>query len=190
MDNKIRCAWCEGDPLYTDYHDNEWGREVTSDKKMFEFIVLESAQAGLSWITILKKRKAYKKAFANFDFKKVAAFTEDDVERLMQNQGIVRNRLKIKAAISNAKAFIKVQKEFGSFCAYLKSFFPGGKPIINKIKSIKDIPAKNAVSDAISKDMKKRGFSFFGSVICYSHLQATGLINDHINTCWVKKQLN
>ena len=184
----IRCDWCGNDPLYMRYHDEEWGKEVTDDKKMFEFLVLESAQAGLSWITILRKRESYRKAFASFDAKKVAKFTDDDVERLMQNEGIVRNRLKIKAAISNAKLFLDIQKEFGSFCSYLKSFLPNKKPIVNKWKSQSEIPASTPLSDAISKDMKKRGFKFFGSTICYAHLQAVGYVNDHLIGCHCRKK--
>ena len=187
-DGKTRCGWCVSEPIYIKYHDEEWGREVKTDKKMFEFLTLESAQAGLSWITILRRRKNYAKAFANFDVKKVAAFTDKDVERLMQDEGIIRNRLKIKAAISNAKEFIKIQKEFGSFCAYLKTFLPDGKPVINKFKSLSQIPPRSPLSDAISADMKKRGFKFFGTVICYAHLQAVGYVNDHLTTCFVRKE--
>ncbi len=179
-----RCSWCGDDPLYMDYHDNEWGQEVTDDKTMFEFLTLESAQAGLSWITILRRREGYRKAFANFDAKKVAKFTNDDVERLMQNTDIIRNRKKIESAISNARLFLEVQKEFGSFCAYLKSFLPEGKPIVNRWKDIKEAPASTPLSDAISKDMKKRGFKFFGTTICYAHLQAIGYINDHVTICY------
>lgn len=187
MTNKIRCGWCGNDPVYIKYHDEEWGREVKTDKKMFEFLTLESAQAGLSWITILKRRENYKKAFAGFDVKKVAAFTKKDVERLMKDSGIIRNRLKIEAAINNAKKFIEIQKEFGSFRAYLKSFLPGGKPVVNNLKSLSEIPARTELSDAVSNDMKKRGFKFFGTVICYAHLQAVGYVNDHLTSCWVRK---
>ena len=187
-DGKTRCGWCVSEPIYIKYHDEEWGREVKTDKKMFEFLTLESAQAGLSWITILRRRKNYAKAFANFDVKKVASFTDKDVERLMQDEGIIRNRLKIKAAISNAKEFIKIQKEFGSFCAYLKTFLPDGKPVINNFKSLSQIPPRSPLSDAISADMKKRGFKFFGTVICYAHLQAVGYVNDHLTTCFVRKE--
>ena len=187
-DGKTRCGWCVSEPIYIKYHDTEWGREVKTDKKMFEFLTLESAQAGLSWITILRRRKNYAKAFANYDVKKVAAFTNKDVERLMKDEGIIRNRLKIKAAISNAREFIKIQKEFGSFCAYLKTFLPEGKPVINKFKSLSQIPPRSPLSDAISADMKKRGFKFFGTVICYAHLQAVGYVNDHLITCFVRKE--
>jgi len=178
-----RCAWCEGDELYTKYHDTEWGKLVTCDKKMFEFLTLESAQAGLSWITVLRKRENYRKAFAGFDVKKIAKFDDADVSRLLANEGIVRNRLKIHAAISNAKLFMEVQKEFGSFCDYIKTFFPDGVPKINRPKTMADIPASDEISDAIAKDMKKRGFKFFGTTICYAHLQATGYINDHLVGC-------
>jgi DNA-3-methyladenine glycosylase I len=178
-----RCSWAGTDELYMDYHDNEWGKVTHDDKKLFEFLILESAQAGLSWITILRRRDGYRKAFADFDVHKVAAFTDKDVERLMQDTGIIRNRLKILAAISNAKLFIGIQKEFGSFDKYLYSFMPDGKPIINHSNTI---PASTPISDAISKDMKKRGFKFFGTTICYAHMQATGMVNDHIDGCSFK----
>lgn len=179
----IRCGWVGNDPLYIKYHDDEWGTEVTDDKTMFEFLVLESAQAGLSWITILRKREGYKKAFAGFDAEKVAKFTDKDVERLIKDEGIVRNKLKVKATISNAQLFLDVQKEFDSFCNYMKSFLPEGKPIINHWKTLAEVPASTPLSDAISKDMKKRGFKFFGTTICYAHLQAVGYINDHLTNC-------
>ncbi|MDR1201791.1 MAG: DNA-3-methyladenine glycosylase I [Tannerellaceae bacterium] len=182
--NRIqRCDWSGSDPLYIDYHDNEWGKEVNDDKTMFEFLVLESAQAGLSWITILRKREGYRKAFADFDAEKVSLFTDRDVERLIQNPDIIRNRLKIAATISNAKCFLDVRKEFGSFCVYLKSFLPERKPIINHWKTLREVPASTPLSDAISKDMKKRGFKFFGTTICYAHLQAVGYVNDHLINC-------
>jgi len=186
MEDTRRCGWCKSDPIYLKYHDEEWGREVTDDVKMFEFLVLESSQAGLSWITILKKREGYRNAFADYDAKKVAAFTNEDVERLMQDTSIIRNRNKISATISNAKCFLAVQREFGSFCNYLKSFFPAGKPIVNQWKTLSEIPASTPLSDAISKDMKKRGFKFFGTTICYAHLQAVGYINDHLSDCQFK----
>jgi len=166
-----------------DYHDNEWGKEVHDDKKLFEFLILESAQAGLSWITILRRREGYRKAFADFDVKKIAAFTDSDVERLMQDTGIIRNRLKILSAITNAQKFIEVQNEFSSFDKYLYSFMPDGKPIVNHTNII---PASTPISDAISKDMKKRGFKFFGTTICYAHMQATGMVNDHLPDCSFK----
>lgn len=178
-----RCGWCGTDELYMQYHDQEWGKLVTDDKTLFEFLVLESAQAGLSWITILRKREGYRKAFCGFDAEKVAQLGDDDVERLMQFDGIVKNRLKIKATISNARHFLEIQKEFGSFYNYTLSFFPDNKPIINSLKSLKEAPAFSPVSDAMSKDMKKRGFKFFGSTICYAHLQASGFINDHLEGC-------
>lgn len=184
MNSQItRCAWCGTDPLYVKYHDEEWGKEVHDDKVLFEFLILESAQAGLSWITILKRRDGYRKAFADFDVEKVANFTADDVERLMNDAGIIRNRLKILAAINNAKLFIQIQKEFGSFDKYMYSFLPQQKPIRNTIKSMKDIVPRTEISDAISKDMKKRGFKFFGTTICYAHMQATGMVNDHVMDC-------
>jgi DNA-3-methyladenine glycosylase I len=182
----VRCAWCGTDPFYVRYHDEEWGREVTDDDKMFEFLVLESAQAGLSWLTILKRREGYRKAFANFNARKVAKFTPADVERLMQDEGIIRNRLKIEAAVSNAWLFLEIQKECGSFCNYMKSFLPKGKPVINKWKTLLEIPASTPLSDAISKDMKKRGFKFFGTTICYAHLQAVGYVNDHLADCFCR----
>src|ERR1035437_9407402 len=169
-----RCSWPGNDLLYMDYHDNEWGKETHDDKKLFEFLVLESAQAGLSWITILRRREGYRKAFADFDVDKVALFTDEDVERLLNDAGIIRNRLKVLAAINNAKLFIEVQREFGSFDKYLYSFMPDGKPIVNRHEKI---PASTPISDAISKDMKKRGFKFFGTTICYAHMQATGMVN-------------
>ena len=181
-DNR-RCGWCKSDPIYLKYHDEEWGREVTHDHKMFEFLVLESAQAGLSWITILKRREAYKKAFADYNAENVARMTEKDVERLLQNSGIIRNQNKIRATITNAQHFLELQKEFGSFCNYLRTFLPNGKPIINHWTSLSEIPASTPLSDAISKDMKKRGFKFFGTTICYAHLQAVGYVNDHLEEC-------
>lgn len=182
-----RCGWCGNDPLYIEYHDNEWGNRVSDDKTLFEFLVLESAQAGLSWITILRRRENYREAFAGFDVKKVAAFTENDVENLMQNPGIIRNRRKIETTITNAQHYIEVQEEFGSFSNYLDSFLPDGKPIVNHFKSLSEIPASTPLSDAISKDMKKRGFKFFGSTICYAYLQAAGYVNDHLTECSCRK---
>jgi DNA-3-methyladenine glycosylase I len=166
-----------------EYHDKEWGKTTHDDKILFEFLVLEAAQAGLSWITILRRRETYRAAFANFDVHNVAAFTNEDVERLMQDAGIIRNRLKILAAIKGAQLFIEVQKEFGSFDKYLYSFMPDGKPINNTSGLL---PATTPISDAISKDMKKRGFKFFGSTICYAHMQATGMVNDHVPECSFK----
>lgn len=182
----IRCKWCGTDPLYIKYHDQEWGKEIHDDKILFEFLILESAQAGLSWITILRRRENYRKAFADFDPVKVAAFTAEDIERLMENSGIIRNRMKIEAAVSNARQFLDVQKEFGSFNNYLYSFMPDGKALVNDYKDHANAPARTEISDAISKDMKKRGFKFFGTTICYAHMQATGMVNDHINECAFK----
>lgn len=181
--NLKRCSWCGTDPLYIQYHDEEWGKEVHDDKILFEFLILESAQAGLSWITILRRRAGYRKAFADFDIDKVAAFTAEDVERLMQDEGIIRNRLKILAAINNAKLFMGMQKEFGSFNKYLYGFMPNGKPVNNTTGAT---PVSTPVSDAISKDMKKRGFKFFGTTICYAYMQATGMVNDHVPNCSFK----
>jgi len=178
-----RCSWAGTGPLYIKYHDEEWGKEVHDDKILFEFLVLESAQAGLSWITILRRRENYRKAFADFDVHKVAAFNDEDVQRLLNDEGIIRNRLKILATITNAQHFIEVQKEFGSFDKYLYSFMPDGKPIMNQPTQV--VPS-TPISDAISKDMKKRGFKFFGTTICYAHMQATGMVNDHIPGCSFK----
>ncbi|MBO9674913.1 MAG: DNA-3-methyladenine glycosylase I [Sphingobacteriaceae bacterium] len=181
--NSIRCSWATSDPLYIKYHDEEWGKPVYDDKILFEFLILEGAQAGLSWITILRRRENYRKAFAGFDVQKVAAFTDKDVERLMNDEGIIRNRLKINGAIINARLFIEIQKEFGSFSKYMWSFVPDGKPIQNQIEKMSDVPPRTELSDQISKDMKKRGFKFFGTTICYAHMQATGMVNDHLLTC-------
>ena len=179
----IRCSWCGTDPLYQQYHDQEWGKPVYDDKILFEFLILEGAQAGLSWITILRRRENYRKAFAGFDVQQVAAFTQADVDRLMQDPGIIRNKLKIASAIGNAKAFIAVQQEFGSFSRYIWGFMPDGKPLLNQFENGQGVPARTEISDAISKDMKKRGFKFFGTTICYAHMQATGMVNDHILNC-------
>ncbi|CAM4183979.1 DNA-3-methyladenine glycosylase I [Pedobacter westerhofensis] len=181
-----RCSWCGSDPLYIKYHDEEWGKPVRDDRILFEFLILEGAQAGLSWITILRRREGYRKAFAGFDVHKVAAFDAGDVERLMNDPGIIRNKLKVNAAIGNAGLFIGIQKEFGSFADYLWGFMPGKEPLNNKVKTMADVPARTEISDAISKDMKKRGFKFFGTTICYAHMQATGMVNDHIEGCIAK----
>ena len=183
-----RCGWAGTDELYVKYHDEEWGQLVTDDRTLFEFLVLESAQAGLSWITILRKREGYRKAFHNFDVEKVAEMTASDIDRLMQFDGIVKNRLKIASTIKNAQCFIAIQKEFGSFYNYTLSFFPRQQPIVNHFKSVKEIPATSPESDAMSKDMKKRGFKFFGSTICYAHLQASGFVNDHLESCCCRKK--
>lgn len=177
-----RCSWCHGDKLYTRYHDEEWGVPCHDDQKLFEFLILEGAQAGLSWITILKRREGYRKAFHQFDVQQVARMTDQDVEKLMQDEGIIRNRLKIRSAIKNAWAFIQVQEEFGSFSQYLWSFV-NHQPIINQQQSMRDVPATTDTSDRMSKDLKKRGFSFVGSTICYAYMQAMGLVNDHLVSC-------
>jgi DNA-3-methyladenine glycosylase I len=183
MANVKRCVWCGDDPLYQQYHDTEWGVPCREDKKLFEFVLLEGAQAGLSWITILRKREAYRSAFADFDVDRVAAFTSKDVERLMNDAGIVRNRLKITSAISNARLFIDIQQEFGSFSDYFWGYVDN-RPIVNRWASLKEIPATTALSDLIAGDMKRRGFKFFGSTICYAHMQAMGLVNDHTPDCF------
>ena len=184
-DGKVRCVWCTSEDIYIDYHDHEWGRPVHDDQVLFEFLVLESFQAGLSWITILKKRENFRKAFVGFDVKKVAKFDEKKVESLMQDEGIIRNRLKIHAAINNAKNFMAIQKEFGSFDKYIWGFV-GGKPIINKPKTMKDLMPSSDISKAITKDLSKRGFKFVGGTIMYAWMQAVGLVNDHVADCWVR----
>lgn len=182
-----RCHWVPiGNKLYEEYHDNEWGVPVHDDKKHFEFLILEGAQAGLSWETILKRRKEYAKAFANFDWKKVAKYDQQKVEDLLNNSGIIRNRLKVEGAVINARMFIKVREEFGTFDAYIWSFV-NGKPIINKWKSIKDIPAETEISRALSKDLRKRGFKFVGPTIMYAHMQAIGMVNDHTHECFIRR---
>ena len=183
-----RCGWCGTDELYVNYHDKEWGRLVTDDDTLFEFLVLESAQAGLSGITILRKREGYRKAFCNFAAGRVAQMTDEDVERLMRFDGIVRNRLKIKSTITNARQFLAIQKEFGSFYNYTLSFFPDRKPIVHTFYSLSEMPVSSPESDAMSRDMKKRGFKFFGTTICYAHLQASGFINDHLASCFCRKE--
>ena len=183
-----RCSWSGSDPLYQKYHDEEWGVPVHNDRLLFEFLILEGAQAGLSWITILKKRKNYKRAFDNFDANKIVQYDSKKVKELLNNEGIVRNRLKIAAAIGNAKAFLEVKKEFGTFDKYIWQFV-GGKPITNKFKSLKDLPAKTEISDAMSKDLKRRGFKFVGSTICYAFMQAVGMVNDHETKCFRYKGL-
>lgn len=179
-----RCGWAGNDGLYIKYHDEEWGRPVTDDRTLFEFLVLESAQAGLSWITILRKREDYRKAFHHFDVRRVARMTSEDIDRLMQFDGIVRNRLKIAAAIANAR--LAVQQEFGTFYDYVLSFFPGRQPVVHHFRRLEQVPATSAEADAMSGDMKKRGFKFFGPTICYAFLQATGFVNDHLEGCRCK----
>lgn len=186
---KKRCPWCGQDEIYVRYHDEEWGKPVVEDNRLFEFLVLEGAQAGLAWLTILRKREDYRKAFHNFDYRKVAEMGPTDVETLMKNEGIVRNRLKIHSAIINARAFKTVVEEFGSFYDYVMSFLPEGRRIVNDVPDMAAVPATSPVSDALSRDLKKRGFKFVGSTICYSFLQATGFIDDHLNDCWCKKSI-
>ena len=184
-----RCGWTGGDALYTRYHDEEWGKPMRDDRVLFEFLLLESAQAGLSWITILRKRDGYRQAFYDFDAAKVANMTEDDVARLMNFDGIVKNRLKIEAAIGNAGLFLAIQEEYGSFYDYIRSFFSGDVPVVHHFKRLSDIPVTSPESDAISKDMKRRGFKFFGSTICYAFLQATGFVNDHLEDCLCRRRI-
>jgi DNA-3-methyladenine glycosylase I len=179
----IRCPWCLGFPEYVTYHDTEWGVPVYDDRIHFEFLILESAQAGLSWATILKKREGYRKAFADFDYKVVAEFPESYVQELLQDPGIIRNTLKIKAAINNARRFMEVQEEFGSFSNYIWGFV-GGKPIQNSLRSMGGAQATTPESDLLAKDLKKRGFKFLGSTTIYAHMQATGLVNDHLVDCF------
>ncbi|SHH32789.1 DNA-3-methyladenine glycosylase I [Chryseobacterium oranimense] len=182
---KIRCGWCEKDDLYRKYHDEEWGRPVYDDDTIFEFLILESFQAGLSWYTILSKRENFRKAFDHFDYKKIALYTEEKIEELMNDPGIIRNRLKINATVTNAQRFQEIQKEFGSFSKYIWGFV-GGKPLDNRPKVLSDVPAVTEISDALSKDLKKRGFKFMGSTVVYAHMQATGMVNDHIESCFIR----
>lgn len=189
MSNDVhRCSWPGSDPLYIRYHDEEWGVPVHDDLKLFEFLVLEGAQAGLSWITILRRREGYRNAFAGFDPEAVARFEQADVDRLLADPGIIRNRAKVASAIQNANAFLRVQQEFGSFDSYIWGFVDG-KPIVNSFQDISEIPARTELSDAISKDLKKRGFSFVGSTIVYAHMQATGMVNDHVVGCFRHRQV-
>lgn len=185
METKNRCAWCEKDDLYRDYHDTEWGKPVYDDQLLFEFLILETFQAGLSWYTILAKRNNFRAVFAQFDYKKVAQYNESKIQELMLDAGIIRNQLKIRAAVSNAIAFMEVQKEFGSFSNYIWKF-TDGKPIDNQPKTLRDIPSSTPLSDAISKDLKKRGFKFVGTTVVYAHMQATGMVNDHVVDCWTR----
>ena len=178
-----RCAWPKDDPLYIKYHDEEWGVPLTDDKALFEFLILETFQAGLSWITVLRKRENFRKAFDDFDYKKIAAYDENKIEELISDQGIIRNKLKIKAAVSNARAFINIRKEFGSFSNYIWKF-TDHKPLVNNWTSLSELPAKTALSDHISADLKKRGFKFVGSTVIYAHMQATGMVNDHVTGCF------
>lgn len=184
---KNRCAWCLSSDLYQSYHDNEWGKPVYDDQTIFEFLILETFQAGLSWITILNKRENFRIAFDNFDYKKIVQYDEGKIEALLQDSSIIRNKLKIKATITNAEAFMKIQATHGSFSQYIWSFVDG-KPIINYWKSLSEVPATTSVSEALSKDLKKQGFKFVGSTVIYAHMQATGMVNDHVVDCWTRKQ--
>jgi DNA-3-methyladenine glycosylase I len=181
-----RCSWCEKDDLYRNYHDNEWGKPVYDDATIFEFLILETFQAGLSWYTVLAKRENFRKAFDNFDYTKIAQYSDDKMNALAEEVGIIRNKLKIKATVSNAQAFMMIQKEFGTFSKYIWNFVDG-KPITNKLKTLKDVPSTSPISDALSKDLKKRGFKFVGSTVIYAHMQATGMVNDHVQDCFLFK---
>lgn len=183
MQEKIRCKWCIGIDIYEKYHDEEWGVPIYDDQKLFEFLILETFQAGLSWITILKKRENFRLAFDDFDYSKVALYSEDKIQELMQNEGIIRNQLKICSAVSNAISFMKIQEEFGSFSKYIWGFVDGN-PIVNTPNTLKEVPPTTVLSDTISKDLKKRGFKFVGSTVVYAHMQATGMVNDHVEDCW------
>ncbi|WP_374449868.1 DNA-3-methyladenine glycosylase I [Cloacibacterium normanense] len=183
----VRCAWCEKDDLYRNYHDEEWGKPIYDDETIFEFLILESFQAGLSWYTILSKRENFRAAFDDFDYQKIAQYSDEKVEELIQNAGIIRNRLKILATINNAQKFMEVQKEFSSFSKYIWGFV-NHQPIINRPKTLKEVPATTEISDALAKDLKKRGFKFMGSTVVYAHMQATGMVNDHVEDCWIKTQ--
>jgi len=188
MKEKKRCSWPTDNPLMINYHDKEWGTPVHNDKKLFEFLLLEGMQAGLSWSTILNKRENFRKAFNNFDFNKVAKYNKRKINSLLKDAGIIRNKLKIESAVTNAKAFLKVRKEFGTFDKYIWGFVDG-KPINNKLKSLKNIPAKTKLSDELSKDLKMRGFKFVGSTIVYANMQAIGMVNDHTIDCFRYKEL-
>ena len=188
MKEKIRCGWSVSDPIYIKYHDEEWGVPVHDERKLFEFLILEGFQAGLSWITILRKRENFRKAFDNFDPEAVAGYGKRKINSLLKDEGIIRNKLKVEAAVTNARAFLTIQDEFGSFDKYIWQFV-NNKPVQNKFKSLKEIPASTEVSDVMSKELKKRGFKFVGTTICYAHMQATGMVNDHITTCWKHKSL-
>ena len=180
---KIRCSWCGDDPLYVAYHDEEWGVPVYDDQTLFEFLILETFQAGLSWITILRKRENFRKAFDDFDYKKIATYNQDKIDSLLQDAGIIRNKLKVNSAVSNAQCFMEIQKEFGSFSKFIWGFV-NGKPIKNNFKALGDFPANTPLSDEISKDLKKRGFKFVGTTVIYAHMQATGMVNDHVKDCF------
>lgn len=181
--NKTRCGWVSTDPLYIKYHDEEWGKPVRDDATMFEFLLLETFQAGLSWITILKKRENFRVAFDHFDYKKIAQYDEEKIQTLLQDTGIIRNKLKIRAAVSNAQKYMEVQKEFGTFCDYIWGF-TNHQTVVGNWEELSEVPANTPLSDKISKDLKKRGFKFVGSTVVYAHLQATGIVNDHVKDCF------
>lgn len=180
---KTRCGWCGEDPLYMAYHDEEWGVPVKDDASLFEFLILETFQAGLSWITVLRKRENFRKAFDQFNYKKIANYDQSKIDSLLQDAGIIRNKLKVNATITNAQAFMKIQDEFGSFSKYIWSFVDN-KPLKNSFKSLKDVPANTGTSDVLSRDLKKRGFKFVGTTVVYAHMQATGMVNDHVVDCF------
>ena len=188
MEKKKRCGWCEGDDFYEAYHDEEWGVPLYEDDRLFEFLILETFQAGLSWITILRKRENFRKAFDNFDFKKIANYSEEKIAELMQDSGIIRNKLKINASVANARAYMEVQQEFGSFSKYIWSFVDHS-PIQSGLSSYKEAPAQTELSQKISKDLKRRGFKFVGPTVVYAHMQATGMVNDHEVSCFRHKEV-
>ena len=185
METKQRCTWCEKDDLYRNYHDNEWGKPVYDDETIFEFLILETFQAGLSWYTVLAKRENFRTAFDAFDYQKISKYSEEKMAELAENTGIIRNKLKIKATVTNAQSFIKVQEEFGSFSKYIWGFVDG-KPIDNQPKTLSEVKATTPISDALSKDLKKRGFKFVGSTVMYAHMQVIGMVNDHVVDCWTR----
>lgn len=188
QDGLKRCDWCGEDPLYVAYHDQEWGVPVRDDQTLFEFLLLETFQAGLSWITILRKRENFREAFDQFDYRKIANYEQDKIDQLLSNPGIIRNKLKVRSAVTNAQAFMEIQKEFGSFSEYFWRF-SDGQPIINYFKTMKEVPANTPLSDTISKDLKKRGFKFVGTTVVYAHMQATGMVNDHLIDCFRHQEL-
>jgi len=188
MNELKRCGWCVGDPLYEAYHDKEWGVPVYDDETLFEFLVLETFQAGLSWITILRKRENFREAFDDFDYKKIAEYPEEKIQQLLLNAGIIRNKLKVRATVTNARAFMKLQEEFGSFSNYIWEFVDH-KPINNSVQDYKKAPPTTEISDKLSKDLKKRGFKFVGSTVIYAHMQATGMVNDHEEDCFRNKEV-
>lgn len=184
---KTRCAWVNSEPLYMEYHDHEWGVSIYDDRLLFEFLILEGMQAGLSWLTVLKKRENFRRCFDNFEAERIALYDQEKCAQLMAEPGIIRHRLKIQAAITNAQAFLKVKQEYGDFSSYIWQFV-GGKPINNQWENIGQVPAQTLISDAMSKDLKKRGFKFVGSTICYAFMQATGMVNDHTANCFCAKE--